>query len=340
MKVRIFAFSRQGCRTAERTASLFKKDDTTLYTVERLLCSGFDLMTKPYPEFFEKVFNDSDILVFIGSCGIAVRKIAPFVRSKKTDPAVVVIDELAHFSISLLSGHIGGANRLALDLAEHLGAEPVITTATDINHRFSADAWAARYGYAISDMNAAKAVSAAILEGDVPFCADLPSEDLRLPAGLVYGHEGETGIYFGYKKEKPFGKTMRIIPAMVRLGIGCRKGISKEAVAEAVKTVLADNNVDKRSVLGVYSIDLKAEEPGLLEFCSESGWELHCYSADELNALEGDFSASSFVRSITGADNVCERSALMEADKLIIKKTAVNGVTVAAAIKYPEVSFE
>ncbi len=340
MKVRIFAFSRQGCRTAEKTALYFRDDKATLYTVERLLCDGFELMTKPYPAFFEKVFNDSDILVFIGSCGIAVRKIAPFVRSKKTDPAVVVIDELAHFSISLLSGHIGGANRLALDLADHLGAEPVITTATDINHRFSADAWAARYGYAISDMNAAKAVSAAILEGDVPFCADLPSQDLKLPAGLVYGHEGETGIYFGYKKIKPFDKTMRIIPQMIRLGIGCRKGISKEAVAEAVNSVLADNHIDKRSVIGVCSIELKAEEPGLVEFCRENGWNLKCYSADELNSLEGDFSTSVFVQSITGADNVCERSALMEADELIIKKTAVNGVTVAAAVKYPEVSFE
>jgi len=357
MTVSIFTFSKQACRTALKVSSLFADDDTSLYTVERLLDavldtdngeemiigSRFRLIEKPFEPFFKDKFDGSDLLVFVGSCGIAVRKIAPFVKSKKTDPAVIVTDELGHFVISLLSEHIGGANRLAKDIAEHLGSIPVITTATDINNRFSADTWAAENGYSINDMQAAKAVSGAILEHDVPVTGDMilkQKEKIKLPPGLYYGEEGEAGIYFGILKSRPFAKTMRIIPKSVRLGIGCRKGISKDAVQAAADSVLENSNIDRRAVAGVFSIDIKAEEPGLLEYCRDNGWTLKCYSADQLNSVEGDFSSSSFVKSITGADNVCERAALIEGDELIIRKTAKDGVTVAAAIKYPEVSFE
>ena len=147
MRVSVFAFSRQGCRTARRVMEFFGSNSVSAYTMERFGEDGFVAIGSPSRAFYGDIFNRSDAIVFVGSAGIAVRKIAPYVRDKTTDPAVVSIDELGKFVIPLLSGHIGGANDLALKIADELGATPVITTATDINHKFSVDTWAARNGY-------------------------------------------------------------------------------------------------------------------------------------------------------------------------------------------------
>ena len=126
------------------------------------------------PSVYALEFSRRDALIFVGACGIAVREIAPYVRDKKTDPAVLVLDERARHVIPLLSGHIGGANRLAARLADALGAEPVITTATDVNGKFAVDEFAARTGCAISDMQLAKAFAAGILERDLPLASAFP----------------------------------------------------------------------------------------------------------------------------------------------------------------------
>ena len=123
----------------------------------------------------EEDFEDCDAIVFIGACGIAVRSIAPFVKSKKIDPAVVVVDEQGQFAISLLSGHIGGANELTEEIAEILRAQSVITTATDLNDKFAVDVFAKKNGCFISDMELAKEISAALLAGkEVGFASDFP----------------------------------------------------------------------------------------------------------------------------------------------------------------------
>ena len=174
MNIAVFAYGRQGCRTARRVAAHFAGHTVKAYTMERFGETGFLPIRSPAKAFYGPIFADVDAMVFVGSTGIAVREIAPHVRDKATDPAVVSVDELGRFCVPLLSGHIGGANDLALELANALGAIPVITTATDINRRFSVDAWAARNGYVISNLSRAKAVSAAILEGDIPLKSDYP----------------------------------------------------------------------------------------------------------------------------------------------------------------------
>ena len=338
MKIVVFAYSRQGCRTARRVMAQFAGNDLCGYTMERFGEPGFLPIPKPAGDFYGAIFRDADAMVFVGSCGIAVRKIAPYVRDKQTDPAVVVIDELGKFVIPILSGHIGGANALAGMLAGALSATPVITTATDINQRFSVDAWAAGNGYEISDMGMAKAVSAAILEGDVPLRSDFPIVT-GLPGGVIPGDSGEVGICITCKKDEPFGRTLRLIPPILHLGIGCRKGMDAASIREAVDGVLDSHNIDRRAVKSVASIDLKAEEPGLLQFCAERKLPVSFYTAEELKAVPGDFTPSDFVRSVTGVDNVCERAALIGAEKLIVRKTPRNGVTVAVAAEHWEVHF-
>ena len=338
MKIAVFAYSRQGCKTARRVIAYFAGHEIQAYTMARFEEPGFGSITRPSKPFYGPIFSSVDAMVFVGSTGIAVREIAPHVRDKATDPAVVSIDELGRFCVPLLSGHIGGANDLALELANALDATPVITTATDINKRFSVDAWAARNGYEIASLSRAKAVSAAILEQDIPLQCDYPIMT-KLPGGVILGDSGAVGIRISVYRDEPFERTLRLIPQILHLGIGCRKGTDISVIREAVDTVLKENNIDHRAVKCVASIDLKAEEAGLLAYCQEQKLPVIFFSAEELKAVPGEFTPSVFVQSITGVDNVCERAALIGAEKLIVKKTARNGVTVALAEEHWEVHF-
>ena len=338
MKIAVFAYSRQGCAMARRVMTHFAGNEVQPYTMERFEEPGFLPICRPAKSFYGPIFQNVDAMVFVGSTGIAVREIAPHVRDKATDPAVISVDELGKFVIPILSGHIGGANDLALEIAAALGAVPVITTATDINKRFSVDAWAARNGCVIANLSRAKAVSAAILEQDIPLRCDYPIMT-KLPGGIILGDSGAVGIRISVNRDEPFERTLRLIPKVLHLGIGCRKGTDISVIREAVDTVLKENNIDHRAVKCVASIDLKAEEAGLLAYCQEEKLPMTFYSNQELKAVPGEFTPSVFVQSITGVDNVCERAALIGAEKLIVKKTARNGVTVALAEEHWEVHF-
>ena len=338
MNFSVFAYSRQGCRTAKKIEGILNACPVSCYTMEKYLEPGFLPMKKPSEDFYGKCFADSDALVFVGSCGIAVRMIAPFVKDKKTDPAVLCVDERGKFVISLLSGHIGGGNALTVKIAEGLGAVPVVTTATDINGKFSVDAWAASNGFSISSMKTAKEVSARILEKEVPLCSRFPVAGV-LPAGTVAGDRGDLGILLSYQLESPFEQTLRLVPKVLHLGLGCRRDTPEERIESAVTQVFAENNLDLGAVKCAASIDLKKDEQGLLAFCQKYQIPVSFYGAEKLQAVPGSFTPSQFVSSITGVDNVCERAAMVGADNIIVRKTACSGVTVAVAEEYKEVSF-
>ena len=328
MNIAIFAYSRTGCKTARRICMALPEAETLCYAVPRLAEPGFLPLEKAV---YGAAFSEMDALIFVGAAGIAVREIAPYVRDKRTDPAVLGLDERANFVIPLLSGHIGGANALARRLAAALGATAVVTTATDVNGKFSVDTWAAEHGCAISDMGGAKQISAEILEHSVPVCSDFPIQG-PLPDGLVLGESGELGIYVGYRCSAPFMHTLRLVPRVLRVGVGCRKGISREAVEAAIQTAFASHDLDLNAVKGVYSIDLKRQEAGLLDACEEHGWSATFYTAEELRAVTGEFTESPFVQGVTGIGNVCERAAMLGAERLLVRKCAGNGVTIAVAL--------
>ena len=170
MKLAVFAYTRAGCRTAGRVCRALPEAERCCYAPPRLEAPGFAALDAGV---YGEAFANMDALIFVGACGVAVRSIAPFVRDKKTDPAVLCLDERASFVIPLLSGHIGGANALAARLAGALGAKAVITTATDVNGKFAVDAWAAQNGCAIEDFALAKRFAAEILEHDLPLCSEV-----------------------------------------------------------------------------------------------------------------------------------------------------------------------
>lgn len=301
-------------------------------------------------------FPNADALVFVGATGIAVRAIAPHAVSKGADPAVVVVDERGQWSIPLLSGHLGGANELALALAQSIGATPVITTATDINGLWAVDSWAKSQGLLVREIDRIKLVSGKILRGEaVKVASDSPIEGTAPKLVQLESDLRQADVAISPRLDAEDGALARLhlVPRLLVAGIGCRRNTCFSAIQEAFGMAMRQAGMDPLALAAVHSIDLKAEEAGLLEFCERMGLGLRTHTADELAVVPGDFSASDFVKKTTGVDNVCERSALLGARqlaeatqsscpqdaRLVLGKFAQNGVTVALAYVQPRLAW-
>ena len=352
MKTEIICFSAAGMETAFTIAEgLLQEADCTLWVKSKYTKEDerFQTVQERLPEWTRSHW-DRELLVFVGAIGIAVRAIASSVASKTSDPAVVVLDEKANFCIPLLSGHLGGANAYALKIAEITHSIPVVTTATDVNHRFAVDVFAKNNGLKIDSMVLAKEVSAALLaKQHIGVYSELPIAEEKLPEGLYLVHTKEEaqaymlGIYIGvYVPDGWFAHTLHLIPDVLCLGMGCKKETETEKTAALFEKVFMEHHLDKRAVHSLNSIDIKKEEKALIELSRELNVPFNCYSADKLQQTEGDFTPSAFVRGITGVDNVCERSAVLASDggQLLIKKTAQSGVTAAVAVMNRRIHFE
>ncbi len=342
MKLAIICFTAAGKLLSLQLAPALTADVCTLFTTQKLadqtICSyGTDLTG-----FVGHAFTQYDGLVFIGASGIAVRAVAPHLNSKTTDPAVVVMDEKARFSISLVSGHIGCANSLALRLAHAVNATPVITTATDVNGLFSIDSWAAHHNLHIENMHVAKEISARLLHHlPVGFTTNqftLPP----LPKGFVETAAPVGAVISIYETQAPYAQTLRLVPKLVSIGIGCKKGTSAEQIESLFLHCLQKHNLSLHSIQQICSIDLKRHEPGLLQFCKNYTLPLVCYSSQQLTKAQGNFTPSAFVQAITGIDNICERACVLGAKNgtLLIPKHSANGVTFAAALQNRRFPFE
>lgn len=290
----------------------------------------------------QQAMVDCGLIVFVGATGIAVRMIAPYLQGKAYDPAVLVVDENAGFVISLLSGHLGGANALAERLAEGLGAQAVITTATDGRGIFAIDTWATEIGCTVIETERIRHISAALLRGEPVGMQSAYPVDGAVPFYIhTQGARPENGFTVStHCTDAPFTNTLHLIPRILHLGIGCRRGVSVDAIECAVRAALDEYGADFAAVHAVASIDLKENEAGLCAFCARHNLPFHTFSASELKAVAGEFTASAFVHQAVGVDNVCERSACKSADgKLVGRKRSMNGVTVAIAEEVWRVRF-
>ena len=277
-------------------------------------------------------FAQDEALIFVGAVGIAVRAIAPHCRSKATDPAVVVVDEGGNFAVPLLSGHLGGANALARALAKACGAVPVITTATDVNGLFAVDLWAKAQNCAVLEPERIKHVSGTLLAGQtVRYWSPWPVAG-EAPAGVKKTDAPEAADFA--LTLTPQGEALHLVPRIGVLGVGCRRGTTAQQLEEAFAAFCAASGLSPAAVCAAASIELKKDEPGLAEFCKAHGWPITFYPADELRAVPGQFTPSAFVASVTGVDNVCERSAVKASGgTLLLPKTAGGGVTLALAVR-------
>ena len=316
-------------------------------------------------EWTKAAFNQYDALVFVGAAAIAVRSIAPCVRDKLTDPAVLVVDEKGQYVVPILSGHVGGANGLARQLAADLQALPVITTATDIQGLFAVDVFAVKNRLILTDRVKAKKISAAILEHECQqvYIDGLMAYDGKLPKYLgITGDIEKADILIDYHLLQPDMKGLCLLPeGMIWMGIGCRKGTEAAKIKAAINHFIQEHEIDKRAIAGLASIDVKANEQGILEVCRENSWPFVTFTAERLRAQEGNFTASDFVKSKVGVDNVCERAALCAAGdmiheekrewgqnrlsqpgkaELLVKKEIMPSITLAAAGAGRRLKFE
>ena len=343
-------------------------------------------------------FEQVDAIVFVTASGIAVRSVAEHLTHKSKDPAIVCMDECGKHVISLVSGHAGGANALTQMLADVMWATPVITTATDVEGRFSIDDYARKHNLVVTDWAKAKAISAEVLAtGAEPVWIEEPvvAQGEEKGACEIRKKQKSTGID-GCENRVDGGengidgcenridgcenridgcgnrndvqrlkigsyqvtvtprdiltdaKTLQLVPHCIVAGIGCKKGTSADKINRAVQDAFAKAGLRMEALCAVASIDLKKEEAGLQEFCAARKVPFETYTAEELRAVPGTFSASEFVIGVTGVDNVCERSAVKFASEhgvssgellrkqvndgeLLLRKQAHEGVTVALA---------
>ena len=316
-----------------------------LYSTQKLANANFVQVEGPVSDWAKERMRKGIPMLFIGATGIAVRAIAPFLRDKLTDPPVLVMDEKGEHIIPILSGHVGGANALARYLASVSEAEAVITTATDLEEKFRVDVFAKKNHLAILNREQIAGVSARLLAGKKITCsvdkALRPGEDFRFPDQIIFT-EGAlpeaVDVWIGQRNpgealEKP--RTGLILsPRVYLLGIGCKKGKSCRQIEAEADRQLAEWGIGYEDVYAVSSIDLKKEEPGLVEFCLEKRLPFLTFSAAQLSQTEGEFTGSGFVKQQTGVDNVCERAAVAgggQGCKLVRKKAACNGITMALA---------
>ena len=339
MKAVIFSYTRRGANLSLRIRECLQALDyeTNVYTTEKYLEVDSSLKKSVgCKEAARQAFQDDQVIVYIGSCGIAVRAVAPYVKNKTVDPAVISVDERGRFVIPLLSGHIGGANGIALKIAHEINAQAVITTATDINGLFAVDEWATKNNVHIGSMYAAKEVAAALVDGESVGLISKYEVDGEIPTGIVRNKKARVGIAIGDNDElKPFPVTLNLMPRIYYLGIGCRRDKAMEDIEQLVLSQLSELKINIEAIAGIASVDLKKDEKGLLAFAEKYRLPISFYTAADLESQQGEFSSSEFVQSIVGVSNVCERSAVAasEGGSIILSKTSQNGVTLAIAKK-------
>ncbi|MFW5837523.1 MAG: cobalt-precorrin 5A hydrolase, partial [Desulfovibrionaceae bacterium] len=277
------------------------------------------------------------------AAGVVVRAIAPCLGSKLEDPAVVVCDPAGRFAVSLVSGHVGGANDLARRAAEALGGQAVITTASDACGLPALDELARKAGLAVTDQAAARRAARALLEAETLQLHDplgllgLTSEHIGAHFRIVDDPEAwdpeKPGAWVHWRSPRDIGVGLLLRPERFAAGIGCRRGASTQDILTALDATLRDAGLARESLTELASIDLKRDEPGLVAAAEELGLTIRFYSADELDGVELAGS-SARVKRHTGTGSVCEAAAILASrgGKLAAGKQIHGPATAAVAV--------
>lgn len=327
--ITIISFTKKGGDINKRLTDILSESDITSYTLEKY---RFDNRVKPLGNLKETVkrhFTD-DAVIFIGAVGIAVRSIAPYIKDKFCDPAVLVIDELGRYVIPLLSGHVGGANELANYIGEALSAAPIITTATDINGTFAVDIFAKKNNLLISSRKLAKDVSAALLDNNcIDIDSDIKNIDVKELKKKLNPKNKACDIKVRITDRIYDDTVLTLIPKNLYIGVGCKKNTDADKMWDFVNDIFRLEGLDIMAVKSIGSIDIKRDEYAIKNLANRLNVPFLTFTKDELNSVSGDFFESEFVRKTVGVGNVCERAVCIQCNNLIVKKTAREGMTVA-----------
>ena len=351
MKISMINFTENGYRLSKKIKKSMKQCQIQLFTKCSSVSGGsseVNFVDTSIGEWTKEQMLNKQALVFIGACGIAVRAIAPHLVSKLDDSPVIVIDEKGRFVIPVLSGHVGGANELAAMIAERIGAEPVITTATDINRKFAVDLFAKKNGLVIENKDGIAKVSAKILRGEkikISLKEEYVDSEKYVPEEIEmisYPPVESVDVVIAPERED-FDALLTLRVKEYVIGAGCRKGKAPEEFAGFIDRMLGMTGVKKQEVFALASIDIKADEPAMFRWCERNGILFQTFSKEELAEVTGDFKESEFVKQTVGIGNVCERAALKAAGDcgtLITEKYAEDGMTIAIAKREWRVTFD
>ena len=303
-----------------------------------------DLYHKNVKKYFPILFYEYDAIIAIMASGILIRSIAPLIESKVTDPAVVNIDDNGKFVISTLSGHLGGANELAIKISNLINATPVITTSTDVNNKLGIDVLARDLYFSIDNPKEILYFNKAILEGREISLTINPNKDFEylfeylgntafeINVSIYYSSKiAEDEILVSLDEHELVLKEKKIV-----VGIGCRRDKEYSKIKDGFMISLNDLNIMPSRVNLLTSAEIKKDEKGILELSKNMNIPVEFVELDKLKLFESsDVAKSEFVYSKFGIYGVCEPSALIMAgyeSKLIYKKTSYDGVTIAVAI--------
>ncbi|UOF89795.1 cobalamin biosynthesis protein [Fodinisporobacter ferrooxydans] len=304
-------------------------------------------------QYVPKLFQSYQGIIGIVSLGAMVRMIAPLLKDKKTDPAVLVIDDRANYVVSVLSGHLGGANDLTKQVAGVLGAIPVITTASDVGETLAVDLLGREFGFEIENFAKVTQVSAAVVnEQRVHIIQEAGERNWwkykkPLPSHLQVFETFEsarkqlfdaalviTPRLLTQEEEDTFlANGVLYRPKVVVIGIGCNKGTSALEIEQVIQTTLAEAELSMMSVRNLATIDLKKDEPGLVEVCARHGWRLDTYTAAELNTIPIP-NPSDTVYKYVGAYGVSEPCARLSsgASEWVVEKVKSGNVTISICL--------
>lgn len=332
MKIAVISVTKSGDVISEKLKGSL---DIELYSKENI--KDFNIR-----QIAKKAMEEYKALIFISSTGIAVRAIAEHIKAKDKDPAVLVIDSCGNFVISLLSGHLGGANELALKVSQILNCTPVITTATDNMGIIAPDMIAKNNGLLIDNLKDAKSIAALLVDGKKVGFAD-DKANISVPKGYTSNLEDSEGLVYvtnklyydrsQYNQSDLCNKNkgianLKLIRRDIVLGIGCRKNFNTDEMRRTVQNLLKDRNIDERAVKFIGTVEVKKDEQAILKLAEYLGCELKIFSIEDIKKIHNKYEGSNFVEKTIGVRAVCEPCVELTGAKLITDKIKANGMTI------------
>ena len=346
IRIAIIAVTEKGKNTAEKIASGLENVDVFF-------------QKRGIKDLTGELFNKYECIIFVSACGIAVRCIAPFLKSKFEDPAVLVVDDNGNNVISLLSGHIGGANEITLKISDVLNANPVITTSTDTNKKGALDVIVSKIGGYVENLReSAKLVNSYLVDDKrvgIYFDSDYESEkdSLNLSGFELIDEKTEIDaiakldalvsvtdklrcwvdeIVYNIKKnneEKEDLIYIKLVPRRIALGMGCRKNTETEKMIEEFSIFSALNNIHPTAIVKTGSLIIKKDEKCMIDLSKALCAEFNLFDVDEICTCDYMFDKSEFVKKNTGVYSVAQPSAYLLSGNVISDKYKNNGTTFA-----------
>lgn len=328
MKIAVFSFTQKG---GELGDTLIQMTNHEIKHYKNREVSG------GIKSLIERAMENYKSIVFISSTGIAIRFITPYIKHKTKDPAIISIDDLGRFTISLLSGHLGGANKLTKEIANYIDSIPVITTASDIRGFEALDLFIRENDYYIEDKtNLTKIMAMMVNEKKIGFF----SEDIEL---IDYPHlkiikdinsieDVEALILISSKKMVNLNLKIPYIllrPKNINIGIGCKKGISHTRIIQAIERELDDLKLSNKSIKEMATVEIKKDEDGIIAASKYYNCPLKIFTIEELKEVEDKFEGSDFVKKTIGVSCVSEPCAYLLGGEMLSSKSKHNGITIS-----------